>query len=99
MPIKNWSGVKNATKYGNISTQYELALRDFRGDENCLFINVYTRSITNVDEKKPVMVWIHGGAFLCGSGNDMHFGPDYLLRKDVVLVTFNYRLGVFGKSI
>ena len=42
------------------------------------------------------MFWIHGGAFNFGSGSDEHFGPDYLLQKDIVLVTFNYRLGVFG---
>ena len=44
------------------------------------------------------MVWIHGGGFLFGSGNDDFYGPEYLMRKDIVLVTFNYRLGVFGKS-
>lgn len=44
------------------------------------------------------MVWIHGGAFLFGSGDDLLYGPDYLLKEDVVLVTMNYRLGPFGKK-
>ena len=42
------------------------------------------------------MVWIHGGAFMFGAGDDFLFGPDYLLKKDIVLVTINYRVGVLG---
>ena len=42
------------------------------------------------------MVWIHGGGFIAGSGNSDMYGPDYLVAEDVVLVTFNYRLGPFG---
>lgn len=44
------------------------------------------------------MVWIHGGAFAMGSGNDDQYGPDYLIDKDVILVTFNYRLGPIGNT-
>ena len=45
------------------------------------------------------MVWIHGGGFTFGSGNGEtdFFGPEMLMDKDIVLVTFNYRLGPFGK--
>ena len=42
------------------------------------------------------MVYIHGGAFIMGGGASYFFGPNYLLENDVVLVTFNFRLGVFG---
>ncbi|KAK0169506.1 hypothetical protein PV327_011530 [Microctonus hyperodae] len=42
------------------------------------------------------MVWIHGGGFVMGSGDDDIFGPDYLIENDVVLVTINYRLGILG---
>lgn len=42
------------------------------------------------------MVWIHGGAWVSGSGNSDYFGPDFLVDRDVILVTFNYRLGVPG---
>ncbi|GLG95970.1 Carboxylic ester hydrolase [Gryllus bimaculatus] len=45
---------------------------------------------------KPVMVWIHGGGFTHGSGNPDIYGPDYLVDRDVVLVTINYRVGVLG---
>ena len=42
------------------------------------------------------MVWIHGGAFYFGDGNSNHYGPDFLVNEDVILVTFNYRLGAPG---
>jgi carboxylesterase type B len=48
------------------------------------------------DTAKPVMVWIHGGGFYIGSGNTDFYGPDHLISEDVVLVTFNYRLGALG---
>jgi carboxylesterase type B len=58
-------------------------------------LNVYVKSIVP-EENLPVMMWIHGGAFSFGSGDDSFYAPDYLLRKDIVLVTINYRLGIFG---
>lgn len=45
----------------------------------------------------PVMVYIHGGAFEIGSSDSRIYGPDFFMREEVVLVTINYRLGVFGK--
>ena len=45
-----------------------------------------------------VMVWIHGGGFLMGSGNPDIYHPEHLIAEDVVLVTFNYRLGALGKA-
>lgn len=42
------------------------------------------------------MVWLHGGGFLSGSGNSDTFGPDWLVARDMVVVTLNYRLGPFG---
>lgn len=42
------------------------------------------------------MFWVHGGGFVMGSGNTDMYGPDYLMNYDVILVTFNYRLGVLG---
>lgn len=49
----------------------------------------------------PVMVWIHGGAWFLGSGNfeTDYYGPRYLLDRDVVLVTINYRLGPMGNTV
>jgi para-nitrobenzyl esterase len=66
---------------------------ELRTDEDCLFLNVYTPKAD--DGHRPVMVWIHGGAYTIGSG-DMYDGAALARRGDVVVVTLNYRLGVFG---
>ncbi len=58
-----------------------------------------TQQINATNDPLPVMVWIHGGAFYMGSGNgvtDM-FGPRYILDREVVLITLNYRLGPLGE--
>lgn len=47
-------------------------------------------------EKLAVLIYIHGGAFVDQSGNDISYGPDFLIEKGVILVTLNYRLGIFG---
>lgn len=65
------------------------------GDEDCLYLNVFTLN-TKPLKKRAVMVWIHGGGFFMGSGDASFYGPDHIIRKDVVLVTLNYRLGVLG---
>ena len=67
-----------------------------RGSEDCLYLNVY-KPITHQASRMSVMVWIHGGAFIEGSGDDEIYGPEYFMRKDVILVAINYRLGVLGK--
>lgn len=62
-------------------------------NEECLFLNIY---VPQEGDNFPVMVFIHGGAFLSGSGGSGLYGPQYLLDKSVILVTLNYRLGAFG---
>jgi para-nitrobenzyl esterase len=63
--------------------------------EDCLFLNVSTPGLDN--ERRPVMVWIHGGAFAIGSGSqEMYRDSPLVKRGNVVLVTINYRLGVLG---
>ncbi|EDW03105.1 juvenile hormone esterase [Drosophila grimshawi] len=62
--------------------------------EDCLKLNVYSKNLTG---SLPVIVYIHGGANVLGSGHSLYeAGPQYLLEHDVVLVTFNYRLGALG---
>ncbi len=51
------------------------------------------------DKLSPVLVFIHGGAYYTGTANSHIYGPDYLLREDVVLVTVQYRLGAMGKVV
>src|SRR5690606_20415931 len=65
--------------------------------EDCLYLNVYAPSGAGPANKKPVMVWIHGGAFVIGAGSQSIYDATKLARRgDVVVVTINYRLGVFG---
>ncbi|GAB1863194.1 Carboxylesterase 3 [Camponotus japonicus] len=93
-PPEPWSGARDASKCGNVAVQTDIT-GEMIGDEDCLYLNVYTADVESW-RKRPVMVWIHGGAFNIGSGDASVYGPDYIVRKDVVLVTLNYRLGVLG---
>ncbi|XP_076260234.1 juvenile hormone esterase-like [Rhynchophorus ferrugineus] len=71
------------------------------GTEDCLYLNVYTPEVEyrhNKFENKllPVLVFIHWGGYFAGNSGKAYLGPDYLMDKDIIVVTFNYRLGVFG---
>ncbi|MEZ5135806.1 MAG: carboxylesterase family protein [Acidimicrobiales bacterium] len=99
-PHDGWSGVRGATAMGPIAPQQDL-LASMMGadpepqDEDCLFLNVYTPAVD--DAHRPVMVWIHGGAFIMGSGSQVGYdGASLARRGDVVVVTVNYRLGALG---
>lgn len=72
-----------------------MVTRKVSGDDDCLYLNVATTSLTG---SQPVMVWIHGGAFVLGDGGSNLSGPDYLMGSGVVFVGINYRLGVLGGS-
>ena len=63
--------------------------------EDCLFLNVYTPDF-EPEKLKPVMVWIHGGGNLYGSGHDFYINGAHFAAQDVVFVSFNYRLGLQG---
>lgn len=67
--------------------------------EDCLYANVYTPIDPTEIERTtplPVMVWIHGGSFIAGSGDAAIYGPRYIVQEGVIVVTFNYRLGPLG---
>uniref|UniRef100_A0A182Q3X2 carboxylesterase n=1 Tax=Anopheles farauti TaxID=69004 RepID=A0A182Q3X2_9DIPT len=68
----------------------------WQGSEDCLHLNVYTPKMLRHGDPLPVMVFIHGGAFKYGSGNSDCYSPEPLLEQNVVVVTFNYRLGPLG---
>nr|AHJ81319.1 carboxylesterase [Locusta migratoria] len=97
-PAEPWTGVRDATKEGNVAPQISETTRQYLGDEDCLFLNVYTPQMPSESGGGlvPVMVWIHGGGYTIGSGNTDMYGPDYLLQHGVLVVTLNYRLGVLG---
>jgi para-nitrobenzyl esterase len=92
--------VLNTTEYGPCSFQGHSELEQYLGklepeSEDCLSLNIWTPATDN--KKRPVMFWIHGGAFMIGGGTDpMYDGSALALRGDIVVVTINYRLGSFG---
>nr|XP_034829470.1 esterase FE4-like [Maniola hyperantus] len=95
-PAARWKGIRNATQHGNICTQIDFYTGELvPSSEDCLYLNVYT---PNVMPTSPlaVMVYIHGGGFQSGSGNDDYLGPDFFMSLNVVLVTMNYRLDALG---
>nr|AIY69063.1 carboxylesterase [Chilo suppressalis] len=95
-PVKPWSGVLSAKQHGPQCPQYNIISKQLEnGSEDCLYLNVYTPNL-EPNKPLPVMIWIHGGYFCSGNGNDDVFGPEFLIRHDVILVTLNYRLEVLG---
>lgn len=66
------------------------------GSEDCLYLNVYTPEQADPSSPLPVMVWVHGGGFYKGCGNYAHYGPDFIIEKNVVFVSINYRFAVLG---
>ncbi|MFX1346017.1 MAG: carboxylesterase/lipase family protein [Promethearchaeota archaeon] len=96
-----WDGVLNATKFGPYSYQGYIRIleRLFNKlepeSEDCLTLNIWTPAADG--EKRPVMLWIHGGAFITGGGAwELYNGLALAKRGDVVVVTINYRLGALG---
>ncbi|KAM7249331.1 hypothetical protein ACFE04_026195 [Oxalis oulophora] len=100
VPLEKWDGILDATKDGTQCTQIDMADQQLKGSEDCLFINVYTPSLPTVSTKlKPVMVFIHGGGFMAGSGSSVAQSPDFFMDYDVLCVTTNYRLHVFDQIL
>jgi len=103
-PPAHWDGVRKADSFGPVCLQpkgvgrlnVSVDMPDSpKADEDCLYLNVWTGA-TRSNERRPVMVWIFGGAYTEGAGSSRHNDGEALARKGVVTVTFNYRLGPFG---
>ena len=105
-----WRGVRKATQYSAASVQHVMEnpempanvhgvpqfLAPSQYEEDCLYLNVWTPAKTP-EAKLPVFVWIHGGGMVAGSGCEVVCdGTGFASRKDVVVVTINYRLGFLG---
>ena len=98
-PVEPWDGTHSATEYGAISLQMVSPIEQFQGldvsqaSEDCLYLNVWT---PDLDGSHPVMVWIHGGAFIGGAGSAPWYSGADFAREGTVLVSLNYRLGALG---
>lgn len=98
-PVAPWQGVRKATDFGPRCMQGnvfgDMAFRDSGPSEDCLHLNVWTPK-TSASAKLPVMVWIYGGGFQAGATSEGRQDGENLAHKGVVVVSMNYRLGVFG---
>ncbi|MDX3352018.1 carboxylesterase family protein [Streptomyces sp. ME01-24h] len=95
-PAAAWRGVRDATTAAPRCVQMPApGAAAVVGSEDCLYLNVTTPTRSPAGQKRPVLVWMHGGAFLGGSGSD-YDAARLAVRGDTVVVTVNYRLGIFG---
>ncbi|SDU07199.1 carboxylesterase/lipase family protein [Halopseudomonas salegens] len=93
LPAESHDGVVALSEeFGNMCPQSDINTGAVQGDEDCLFLNVYAPEQA---AGLPVMVWIHGGAFVFGNGGG-EYDPTRLVEEDVIVVTLNYRLGHLG---
>lgn len=99
-PVIPWQGVLDASQFGSPCAQATwprdtTKIRE-NSSEDCLFLNVWRPSDATPVSKLPVMVWIHGGGFVFGSGDLDELSDVQFAKQGVILVTFNYRLGRLG---
>ncbi|XP_047106701.1 juvenile hormone esterase-like [Schistocerca piceifrons] len=97
-----WSGMLDATEDGPSCLQHDAYAdegdgAEYKGDTDCLFLNVYTPAVKG-ERGFPIIVYIHGGGYSSGHAGSEWVDPQYFMLKDVVVVTVAYRLGVFEFS-
>lgn len=98
-PVKNWTGVRKADKFGPRAMQLPLfGDMNFRSDgvsEDCLYLNVWTPAKAASDAL-PVLVYFYGGGLMAGDGSEPRYDGESLARHGIVTITVNYRLSIFG---
>ena len=108
-PVVKWDGIRKADTFGNICWQPGNAVGTFYGNEfywkeqtvqseDCLYLNIWTptEAVGNREGGLPVAFWVHGGAYFNGYGHEITMDGDAWAKRGVILVTINYRLGIFG---
>ncbi|MGA7751806.1 MAG: carboxylesterase/lipase family protein [Candidatus Sulfotelmatobacter sp.] len=94
-----WDGIRKATEFGSHCLQGkiygDMNFRDGGGSEDCLTLNVWVPAKAP-SKKLPVMVWIYGGGFVAGTTSEARQDGTHLAQQGVIVVSMNYRLGVFG---
>ena len=105
-PVEAWDSVKVCDKFGHPGYQAVHYPGFYTSEwgygdeapysEDCLYLNVWTKAPGQTEKKLPVALWIHGGGYREGWGSEPEFDGQEWASKDVVLVTINYRLGIFG---
>ncbi len=98
-PMDNWEGVKMTKKFGPRPIQAivfgDMKSRSDGLSEDCLYLNVWTPAKRNT-KGLPVLVYFYGGGFVAGDGSEFRYDGESMARKGIVVVTANYRLGIFG---
>ena len=99
-PPAHWSGVRDATNFAARCAQWPIwadyIFQDAGPSEDCLYLDVYTTAAASPAHLLPVMVWIHGGAYVAGGSSEPRYSNSRLVDRGVVLVNINYRMGLFG---
>ncbi|XP_073820388.1 uncharacterized protein [Musca autumnalis] len=95
LPAQPWTGVRDCTDFNIKPIQKNKQTGNVEGSEDCLYLNVYTKKLYSLI-LLPVMIYIFGGGFNSGAATRSLYSPDYFMRKDVVVVTLNYRLDSLG---
>ncbi|MFM9065481.1 MAG: carboxylesterase family protein, partial [Pirellula sp.] len=95
-PARKWNGVLKATQFGTPALQGETFAPRSSQSEDCLFLNGWTPANVRPDSKLPVLFWIHGGAFIQGSGAQPRYDGTELAKRGAIVITINYRLGPLG---
>ncbi|XP_063823886.1 juvenile hormone esterase-like [Ostrinia nubilalis] len=96
IPQEPFDDVFEADDDSAICPQIEEFNKTTTGSLDCLHLNVYVPTIANTANPVPVLVWIYGGGFSIGFAGRLLYGPKYIVRHDVILVTLNYRVGAYG---
>ncbi len=98
-PAAKWSGIRKATEFGSHCMQArvydDMQFRDAGASEDCLTLNVWVPA-RRASDKLPVMVWIYGGGFAAGTTSEARQDGKHLAQQGVIVVSMNYRLGIFG---